>query len=628
MKDWSDRITSSSSLRPTRSIPIYCGKEIELAILRSKRIIPILHVEQISQETWQQRNPNKTLEDWQSYQEKGLHSSFPNMHPTIGKINWVYFREGVDDFEKSLAGLIEIFQRHQEYVRNHTYFLVKALEWERNQKRSNYLLVGDECDQARDWLKVRFQREQPPCIPSALHCRFICESVKNANNLMTNVFLSYSQKERAVMEKVVGSLMREGLTVWTNKTDIKSGTDFGEVIDRGIEEADTIVYLMSPLSLTSEYCQKELEYGRSLHKRIIPLLVAELETIELIPPDLRAIQFIDMTDHEDEAAYQKDIDKLIRILAEDAGYYEQHKILLTKGLKWERQKRNPNVLLRDYNLRQAEAWLKVASTRSSQPPTVHHETYITESLKHPPEATLDVFVAYDRLDSDFVRKLNDGLQVQGKTTWFDQESIASGGDFQQEVQQGIERCNNFLFVISPNSAASEECRQQLAYAATLNKRFVPVLYQGVGADQLPPELMGIQSVDFRRNEGDFFTNFGDLIRTLETDREYLKTHTRMLVRAKEWLQEERDDSFLLRGKDLVGATQWLQQAESKTPHPTDLQWQYLRTSQELPNRRIRFRYAALTSIAATALIAGARWLGWMQPIELVAYDHLLRLRPQ
>ena len=38
------------------------------------------------------------------------------MHPAIGKINWVYFREGIDDFEKSLTGLLELLNRHADYV--------------------------------------------------------------------------------------------------------------------------------------------------------------------------------------------------------------------------------------------------------------------------------------------------------------------------------------------------------------------------------------------------------------------------------------------------------------------------------------------------------------------------------
>src|SRR5919199_2892477 len=108
----------------------YCRKEIELAIKLNKRIIPLLHVEKISQEIWQQRNPLGTHEDWEAYQAKGLHESYQNMHPAIGKINWVYFREGMDDFEKSLAGLLDIVERQKTYVYQHTYFLDKALEWQ------------------------------------------------------------------------------------------------------------------------------------------------------------------------------------------------------------------------------------------------------------------------------------------------------------------------------------------------------------------------------------------------------------------------------------------------------------------------------------------------------------------
>lgn len=168
----------------------YCLKEIVLALKRNKRIIPLLQVEQISWETWQQRNPSGTTQDWEAYQAKGLHTSFQNMHPAIGKINWVYFREGIDDFEVAFTGLINLILRQADYVEQHTRFLAKALEWERHQKQTNYLLIGEERVQAESWLRIRFKDEQPPCIPTDLHCEYICESTKNAHNLLAQVFIS------------------------------------------------------------------------------------------------------------------------------------------------------------------------------------------------------------------------------------------------------------------------------------------------------------------------------------------------------------------------------------------------------------------------------------------------------
>ena len=65
----------------------YCRLEVELALKRNKRIIPLLHVEQIDREIWQQRFPKGTDAEWEAYTTAGKHSSFPNMHPEIGKIN-------------------------------------------------------------------------------------------------------------------------------------------------------------------------------------------------------------------------------------------------------------------------------------------------------------------------------------------------------------------------------------------------------------------------------------------------------------------------------------------------------------------------------------------------------------
>jgi hypothetical protein len=48
--------------------------------------------------------------------------------------------------------------------------------------------------------------------------------------------------------------------------------------------------------------------------------------------------------------------------------------------------------------------------------------FIEESLRQPTIFYLEVFISYSRVDSDFARKVNDALQLQGKTTWFDQVS--------------------------------------------------------------------------------------------------------------------------------------------------------------------------------------------------------------
>ena len=558
----------------------YCGKEIELAIKHNKRIIPLLHVESINRETWQQRNRNGTDEEWEVYQAQGKHDHFQNMHPTIRKINWVYFREGVDDFEQSLAGLIALLKHHDDYVENHTHLLTKALEWERNQKQTRYLLTGEEKQQAETWLKIRFQDEQAPCLPSDLHCEYITESIKNGNNLMTEVFLSYADEDRETMEKVRRSLRREGITVWTNTTDIQTGEEFSAAINRGIEQADNLVYLLSPDSVNSTFCQQELDLAVSLNKRVIPILVRETNTMR-VPNGLRDLQYIDLTDNLQEDDYLADESQLLNILYQDEAYYNEHKILLTKALKWQQQQHNPSILLRGYNLRSAETWLDVAQKRTQHPPTQLQSEFITESLRQPPLESLDVFISYSRADSDLARKLNDALQIQGKTTWFDQESIASGSDFQRSIYQGIKACDNFIFILSPRSVNSPYCKDEVEYAASLNKRFVTVLHRQVNTNDLHPELAKVQWIDFNGNKGDFNANLNQLIRTLDTDREHVRSHTKWSQRALEWEYKDKSDDLLLRGSEFLIAQNWLEETEGqkKKPGATSLQQAFIEASQ-------------------------------------------------
>ena len=604
----------------------YCGKEVDLAARRNKRIIPLLHVEEISQETWQERNPQGTIAEWEAYRAAGKQSCFPNMPAVIGRVNWIYCREGVDDAEQSFAGLTELLERDREYVHEHTEILARALEWNRNQRQIRYLLVGDERKAAEEWLQTRFRDRQAPCQPTDLHCEYICESIKNANGFMTQAFIVHAEADQAMAEKVRQSLTRQGITVWRSSTDVQQGVDFQDTIDRGVEETDNLIVLVSPNAVASPNCHYELGYGYGFKKRIIPILMAPTD-FTYIPADIRSLQFIDMTQGEGEESYDKAINKLLQTLQKDAPYHQQHKLLLTQALKWERQKYNPSILLRGNALKQVESWYQVAKTHAFHSLVAIQQEFLDESRRQPPNQTFNVFISYSRSDGDFARKLNENLQIQGMITWFDQENIDIGTDFQREIYRGIENSENFLFIISPNSVLSPYAKGEIEYAAKLNKRFVVILYREVPPSSLHPVIANVQWIDFRRRGGDFLFNFGELVRMLASDPEHIQAHTRLLVKASEWDMADRDDGFLLRGKDLTQATLWLNHIGDRTPQPTDLQLAYIKASQALPFRRIRPRSAVLSVLAATVTVFVARFLGATQGAELRAYDLLMRLRP-
>ncbi len=561
----------------------YCLKEILHALKYNKRIIPLLHVEEITPQIWQERNIQATLEDWDNYQEQGLHSSFPNMHPEIAKINWIYARENIEEFDKAFANLIALLQHHQDYLRKHTEILIQALNWEHHQKSNSYLLFTPERQQAEAWLKIKFENEQPPCLPTDLQCEFICESIKNSNNLRCQVFISYSEIDKHFLEIIRKKLMRESITVWTNKTDITSGKDFIEEIKCGIEGADNLVYLLSPNSIKSEYCQLELYRALETNKRIIPVEIAPLNSTE-IPEAIKNLQFIDFTDTENQ---ELALDKLLAIFNQDAIYYEDHKNVLVKALKWQTQNHNPSILLRGYNLGHYQSWLAVARKRSLHFPIPLQIEFIEASAQQPANVAVDVFISYSRKDSDFARQLNEGLILQGKFTWFDQENIASGTEFQQEIYRGIEQSDNFIFIISSNSINSPYCADEVEYAKKLNKRFVTILYKSVNPANLHPELAKVQWIDFNKYNRDFYANFSELIRTLDSDREYVREHTKWSHRSRDWQQAQKSKDLLLRGSEAVRAYHWLETAkqQNKQPPPTELLIEYLNKSQAEEERQ-------------------------------------------
>ena len=105
-------------------------------------------------------------------------------------------------------------------------------------------------------------------------------------------------------------------------------------------------------------------------------------------------------------------------------------------------------------------------------------------------------------------------------------------------------------LVLPDSVESPVCREEAAHAAASNKRILPLLHREV-PDGLVPETVAAHNwIAF--DDAVFCSDqaFETLVAALQTEPEHLRTHTRLLVRAKEWKTNERDRSSLLRGQDL------------------------------------------------------------------------------
>lgn len=190
----------------------------------------------------------------------------------------------------------------------------------------------------------------------------------------------------------------------------------------------------------------------------------------------------------------------------------------------------------------------------------------------------DVFISYSRRDTGLVRRLHDSLAECGKELWVDWDGIPKGVEFLDEIYRAIEAADSFLIAISPDLAASEVCGQELEHALKHRKRLIPVVLHEVPASELPQEVSSLNWI-FLGEQNSFQQAIDDIVAVMETDPEWVRTHTRLLTRAVQWKASGRERSLLLRGRHLVEVEQQLGQVtEESTPRPTTLQREYLAAS--------------------------------------------------
>src|SRR5262249_21124263 len=144
------------------------------------------------------------------------------------------------------------------------------------------------------------------------------------------------------------------------------------------------------------------------------------------------------------------------------------------------------------------------------------------------------------------------LRDQGEDTWVDLRGIPPTAVFMEEIRAAIEGADAFVFVLTPDSATSPPCRQEVDHAVRHNKRLIPIVAKAVDPQDVPDALAERNWIFFR-GEADFARALDTLLTAIRTDLEWVRIHTRLTVRAAEWDRRGRNPSFVLRGVDLTEA---------------------------------------------------------------------------
>jgi WD40 repeat protein len=192
---------------------------------------------------------------------------------------------------------------------------------------------------------------------------------------MPDVFVSYSRRDAAFVHELVEGLERRGKSVWIDTDGIGGGEVFPATIRSAIEQSDAFVFIITPESVESRYCETEIEYALELHKRVIPVL-REIVGDEQLPEAIRVRHWVQYTQGVDiEAAAQR----LVAALDAEIEHTRAHTRWLVKALEWSTGRDDKSVLLRGSELATAEAWLAGVAEHLEPKPTPLQREYVYAS---------------------------------------------------------------------------------------------------------------------------------------------------------------------------------------------------------------------------------------------------------
>ena len=88
------------------------------------------------------------------------------------------------------------------------------------------------------------------------------------------IYVSYSQKDRSVVQRVCQSLTEKGVQLFVDYEQLAGG-DYAQELTKQIESAEAILFFYSENTENSTWVKHEIEFSLSKNKCIIPILLSE-----------------------------------------------------------------------------------------------------------------------------------------------------------------------------------------------------------------------------------------------------------------------------------------------------------------------------------------------------------------
>ena len=91
------------------------------------------------------------------------------------------------------------------------------------------------------------------------------------------IFVSYSHADEDEVYAQIRWLQDQGINVWYDTTGIGVGSEWNDEIAKAIKDADRFLFFITPNSVASEHCRRELNFAQSEDRRIIAVHLTATE---------------------------------------------------------------------------------------------------------------------------------------------------------------------------------------------------------------------------------------------------------------------------------------------------------------------------------------------------------------
>ena len=94
---------------------------------------------------------------------------------------------------------------------------------------------------------------------------------------MAEIFISYAREDRDFVRRLDESLKSRGRETWVDWEGIRPTEEFMQAIYGAIEGADTFVFVLTPDSVASVVCGREIEHAAAHNKRMVPIVAQDVD---------------------------------------------------------------------------------------------------------------------------------------------------------------------------------------------------------------------------------------------------------------------------------------------------------------------------------------------------------------